>query len=248
MEYSLSFYGSQDFLFEVSKGNVPGHTLASSQGFNDDIDTANIEGIWGFDGELVYPTANEQWEIVSSDAADTSAGTGAQTVTVNYLDDSYVQQTTTVTLSGVTPVNLTPSDSFRPISAFVASVGSGGENAGDLIIRVTAAGDNRISIKAGINNSQDIYYTIPDGKTGFITSIGGAAGSGKDGALIMSTTTGDDGIFLELVPISLSADTVIIQPPGFEKVIARSDIKITGISDNVNTPITASFQLILVDN
>jgi len=95
----------QEFGLEVSKGNVPGHRQIHKFGEHEGVPSAwtTIRHSTAT-GLYVYLTANTALTISSDDANDTSGGTGARTVKIDYLDDCYREQTTTVTLNGQTAV------------------------------------------------------------------------------------------------------------------------------------------------
>ncbi len=75
---------------------------------------------------------NAQRSVNSTSASDTSAGTGARTVTINYLDTSFVAHSETVTLNGTTAVNTVGTNIAFIENIVVASVGSGGGNVGTI--------------------------------------------------------------------------------------------------------------------
>ncbi len=163
----------KDFLIEVGKGNVPGHTVSSVIGRNTTVSNTLIEDVWGGGGNMVLPTAAESWEIVSTSVNDTSAGTGARTVLITTLDINYVAQTPVeVTLNGTTPVAITGTH-FRPhhLSAtsglFVLTAGSSESNEGDIVVRVASAGATRMTCKIGVSKSEDAQITVPAGFTIF---------------------------------------------------------------------------------
>ena len=58
------------------------------------------ETVWMQGGRYVWPTSASTMTISSADANDTSAGTGAQTVTINGLDANYAEISETVTMDG----------------------------------------------------------------------------------------------------------------------------------------------------
>lgn len=111
-----------DFFLELSKGNIPGHTARNIIGRNPAVGTV-IQDLWDPGGVLTYPTTGEQWEISSNNANDTSAGTGARTVLIRYLDDNHIRQSETLTLNGFTVVTTVATNMFRFESAEVVSVG-----------------------------------------------------------------------------------------------------------------------------
>ncbi len=127
-----------DMYLEAAMGNLAGVADFEKFGKNSDIDTGtDPEDIWNGGGTYTgFPTsAAETLEIFSSDAADTSAGTGARTVTIyNLLDSTGAESPSiTVSLSGTTPVSLGALTYYRGGSRMkVITAGSGGENAGTL--------------------------------------------------------------------------------------------------------------------
>lgn len=72
---ALSFYThGKDYMLEVAKGNVPGHSSIAKFGENPDIDNnATFETIWDGGGTYVPPTVARIHNVVSTDADD--AGT-----------------------------------------------------------------------------------------------------------------------------------------------------------------------------
>ena len=61
---------SQDYFFEIAKGNRPGHKLLAKFGENPNIQTGGPETIWDGGGVYAPPTAARIHNIVSSLAAD----------------------------------------------------------------------------------------------------------------------------------------------------------------------------------
>jgi len=160
---------NESFLNKVAKGNVPGHSLVGVRGRNPDVDTGDAESnIWCVKGQtIVYPTNNVALELLSDDAADTIAGTGAQTVEVTILKTNGDIVKETVNTNGVTPVALA-NTGFRVIDILVLTAGSGGRNAGNVLIRTTVGTNIQDCIAIGYNRSASSNYTIPGGKTGFL--------------------------------------------------------------------------------
>lgn len=113
-------------------------------------------------------TAAATVKVSSSSANDTSAGTGARTVKLWGLNSSYVEQSETITLNGVTAV--TSVNTYIAINHIeVLTVGSGGVNAGTINVLNNAA-DTWLScaITAGANQGQGSAFTVPAGKTAIL--------------------------------------------------------------------------------
>lgn len=156
-----------DFWAEVGKRNIKGHDFFGATYSNEAVG-ATFTDLWGGAANLVFPTAAESWEIVSDDVNDTAAGTGARTVLVPYLDDSFEEQSIIATMNGTTPVALN-ADHFRTYyrRALVltsGSVSSTDSNAGKITIQVAGGGAERGIIPVGNGVSLDSQTTVPANK------------------------------------------------------------------------------------
>lgn len=163
---------SMPYLYDIAEGNVPGHTGWGKIGFNGDVGTTE-EDVWTIGGSYVFPAGAIQMQVVSSSAADDGdpAGTGVRTVRILYLDASYVAKTTTVTLNGVGAVNTTATDIFRVNGFRVATAGSGGKAAGNILLQSVGGGVTYSQIATGYTRARNITYTVPAAKALYITSI-----------------------------------------------------------------------------
>lgn len=154
-----------DYFSQIGFGLVPNLTRITALGNNPDVDTGSLpEDIWTGGGAYPWMTAATALEIVSSDANDAAAGTGARTVSISGLDINYVAVTQVVTLNGTTAVAI-PSSLFRINSALIMSAGSGKVNAGTLTIRDSGAGTTRAIIPLGYGITRQSIYTVPAGST-----------------------------------------------------------------------------------
>lgn len=165
---SVSF--PQDFSTAALLGKVEGVSALVIAGRSTTIQTVEPPITVGFGNALQpYAAANESWEIVSSSVNDTAAGTGARTVLISYLDDTYVQRSALVILNGTTAVPIA-ANCFRAQTAVVVAAGSGTVNAGQLTIRVAGGGASRALVVAGKSSSRQGSFTIPAGFVGIIHS------------------------------------------------------------------------------
>lgn len=106
----------------------------------------------------------------SASTNDTSAGTGARTLTVTGVNTSFAAFTETVTMNGQTSVNLATANVLGINSVVVATAGSGGVNAGiiDCGTGANSSGSAAVVeaiIPAGLNKSVGFLYTVPDNYT-----------------------------------------------------------------------------------
>lgn len=160
--------GSHDYLMNVGFGLVPGHRRVTALGNNPDVD--GVEDVWTGGGTYPWMTGATALEIVSDNAADASAGTGARTVLINGLDATWTEVSQVVTLNGTTAVAI-PTSLYRIQSALIMSAGSGKVNAGILTIRDSGGGTTRAIIPAGYGITRQSQFTVPLGYTLSVNSI-----------------------------------------------------------------------------
>lgn len=236
-----------DFLFQVQLGNVEGFELVSISGQSDDVDET-FEDLTPTGGTQEFPTSAETWEIVSTDANDTSAGTGARTVAILSLDANYVEQTTPVTLDGLTPVTISNTH-LRSRSALVLTAGSdvSNTNIGDLIIQVQGGGTERMKIPVGIGDCKSFLFTIPANKTGFGQNIIFSCSKNRD-CTFRSKVTGFGGATIiggEFGVFQAAYTLPIIAPFTLPE---KTDIKLEAKSTNPNSTALIFIDFLLVDN
>jgi hypothetical protein len=155
---------------QVQQGLVEGASRVLIMGHNQDVDIATVpEDIWEGGGAYPFQTSAQSLEILSSAAADTAAGTGAQSVRVSGLDASWTEQSEVVVLNGVTPVPLAL-QFFRVNACECVTAGSGLSNAGTITLRVAGAGASQAVIEIGDGRAHQAIYTVPAGKTLFFIS------------------------------------------------------------------------------
>ena len=178
---------SVPYYVDIAEGNVAGHNDVYKFGNNDAVGTTQ-ESIWNEGG--LYPwaavdAAAGQVTISSTSANDTSAGTGARTATIYGLDLSGVDQNETLTMNGQTAVTSVSSYS-RIFRIIINTAGTGLKNAG--IVRVgtgaVAGGVPAVVwalVDIGRNQTLQAVWTVPAGKTFYMTdatfSVGGSKGA-----------------------------------------------------------------------
>lgn len=142
------------------------------------------------------PTIGQTLYIVSSSASDSSAGVGARTVRITYLDATGVQQSTTVTLNGTTPVSLGSGFSFIQWME-VASIGTSEVSVGNLSVTSTNGAATVATtfeyIKGGGNRSLSARYKVPAGKHAHLIDWKVSAINNTMDTRIRATVFSDDG-------------------------------------------------------
>jgi hypothetical protein len=241
----------EDFTLQVARGQVPGHRNVTVFGYNPDVDTTEAT-VWPHSGLIAHPAAAIQMKVSSTNAADTSAGTGARTVLIQGLDADYNEISEVVALNGQTAV--TTANSYLRINyASVATAGSGLSAAGDIYIgdgTVTAGVPATVYdiIKFNYNNTLTGHYTVPAGHTAYLMqglfSAGQAIGDTQiQGRLLAS---GIDGIRRTAAITTLNNGVADYQ---FEYPLAipeKTDIEATGRGSANNNACSSMFILLLV--
>jgi hypothetical protein len=155
----------------VSRGEVSGRTSITIESFISTSGTAE-EDVWANTGLITWATTATAMDIVSTVAADDgnpTTNTGLQTLTVTGLASDFTEQTVTYTMNGVT--NVTTAETWIRVNKVVgATFGTyHGSNEGIITIRVTGGGAIVGNIPVGVSSTQKSHYTVPAGKTAYIT-------------------------------------------------------------------------------
>jgi len=168
----------KDFLIEVNKGLVPGHSLIHKFGQNLGASTTE-QDVWGQGGILAFLTAAETMDVISTDTTnDISTGNNARTVELTGLDASFNVITETVTL-GATAVTTTASF-IRVYRMKVVTVGTYGvTNLGTITATASSAGTVQCDVSVGDGQSGTTHYTVPAGFTAYILRISITTDAGK---------------------------------------------------------------------
>jgi hypothetical protein len=260
---SISRLGlTEPFELQVSRGQISYHSTVFKFGSNTNVQNS-LETIW--DGSSLYPfgttyaTTAFQISVSSSDANDTSAGTGARKVVVIYLDANWAEQTVEITLSGQTPVTYTLDTAIRVYRAYVSEVGSGGTAAGDIYIydnasaTVTAGVPDEFYAKITLGENQTLMavYTVPANHTLYLTRASVSSGTELGSAFI----TGKVVCRKQNEPFRTQSKATFNE--GFIdfdwelplKIAEKTDIEVRAICSKAQSnAVAASFQGILIRN
>ena len=240
----------------ISLGDEHGLHFILRFGENPDMTVVSTpEDIWSGGGLYTgFPTGTaETVEILSDNAADTAAGTGARSVQVTGLDENFLTVTESIALNGTTPV-ATTSLWTRSSLGLVETAGSGEKYAGTITIRHTTTPANVFNIiPPGRNATQSCVFTVPADKRMVIThhrvSIS-RANDNKTSGVYSLRARSFGGVFLALAYADITTTsspvheyrTGIALPP-------NTDVKfeIDSVADN-NTAAVAMFEAILFDS
>jgi hypothetical protein len=248
---------SQDYLYSIAEGSISGHTPFAKLGFNGDVGT-NEEDIWINGGIYVFPDTPMQMELLSSSVeddptkADTSAGTGVWSVRVSYLDNTYAEQTEVVALNGTGVVTTVATNILRVNALRAVTVGSTYKAVGTITIRNLADTPIYRQIGVGYTRGREAIYTVPLGKTLYITSVAVSSGYSTVGKNVRWTARANlDDVGGTILPVNFfmpyfeiqTQDSTFIRE--FElpmKIPATVDIKMSAISDSANSVCTVAIR------
>lgn len=129
-------------------------------GFNPNA--AAGEAIWGVSAPVVWPTAQAQASIVSDDAGDTTVGAGAQTLSVQGVDDNFdFVSESGIALNGLGAVNTLKNYLFID-RAFVETHGADASETNLGNITITIGGVTTGLISAGDGQTLQAVYIVPN--------------------------------------------------------------------------------------
>jgi len=251
------YRGIVDFIFDVAKGNVPGHSSINKFGHNPAVATTG-EDVWSGGGTyMFYPDTAKNMELVCDSSADSAAGTGARSVQVYGLDSNWLEINEVVILGGSDTVALT-NKYIRMYRAIVITAGSYETNKGVIAIQDTGAGTVGAYIDADDGQTQQAIYTVPAGKTAYFvkgyTAMKNDDKNGEDASFKWKArwNNGGDGAWAtkgQISLINIGSSWWQYQygiPAG--PLVEKTDIKIECYEASATVGATAGFDLLLVDN
>lgn len=236
-----------DIWLAAAAGLLPGHSTRVIIGANPSVDMAAPEDLWDAGGTYAFATDLAVLNVVSTSANDAGAGTGAQTVFVEGLDDQYNPVSETITLNGLTPVP-TANKYFRVNSAKVVTAGSGGSAAGTITFTHQGTGTPVLAqINIGNNITLSSIYTVPAGKTAFVAYTEASIGKAKEGDAVLNVRPLNE-VFRKLKSVRIFEKKSFTISPVPSVVSQKSDMKVTFSVDTNNSDCDTDIRLLLVDN
>ena len=236
----------------IARGVIRGTTVIHKFGRNPNIGGIP-ETVWEQGGVYTYLTVASTIYVSGADAQDGAAGTGARTVTVQGLDASYNAIEETLTVDGAVSQN----SFLRVYRAFVASAGSLQTNKGNVLISTGASGGGTVLAKIATIGTGTVYgqgqtnlalYTIPAGKTGYLTNWNIGVGAYNDAvtANLYTREIGNGLIFRtrDVMDVPGGLHQRIYQVPF--ALPEKTDIEVRAIA-STGTNISSTFDIILYD-
>jgi hypothetical protein len=185
----FSIQCSSNHLFPLSDGSCNGFTYVNKFGRVLNYGTSIVDANdLGTPAVYSWPTSAVQIEAISSSADDVATtGTGARTIVVEGLGESWEEVSETINMAGLSASTATTQKFIRIHRAYVATCGTygsttAGPHIGNITIRTASAGATHIYLNAAtapVGQSLVARYTIPAGKTGYLIHANFTAAGNK---------------------------------------------------------------------
>jgi len=184
----MSNFGSTDWLIEVAKGNIPGHSLIQKFGHNEAVGTTLAPIALGGIYRTPQVGGATALRIKAGNVNDDAAGTGAQEVTLQGLDETGTLITVPLATAGAVASAPTVDTFIRFFRAWVSGSGTYatqlvGSHAGDIVIENAAGTEDWGTIDAMSlfprSQTEIGVYSIPIGFTGFVLRVAVFSDSSK---------------------------------------------------------------------
>lgn len=243
----------EPFGLQVSRDQIQGHSDILVFGYNPDLDQTE-ESIWPDGGTVPHPSAESVLKISSTSADDTSNGTGARTVFIAGVDGDFNEVSETVILAGQTEVNTI--NLYLYVNTFyVATVGSGGANAGTI-----NAGTGTVTagvpavlydlIATGYNQRTTGHYCVPAGFTGYMVKgvITAGQATGSTSVTTFLKQHGTDSILRVGAVSTLNNGSVSydFDPP--YTIPEKNCVGASAVGSANNNSVSSFFNIILIKN
>lgn len=253
----MSYLGDKDFLIEVSKGNVEGHSLVQKSGRSVDVASGVFSTIslLGTATTVIDLTAKLRIKAGGS-ADDDSSGDGARSVLISGIVSDLTEKQETLVTSGASASLESVNSFWRCDRATVITCGTyGGSNVGDIIVETAAGTLDVVMISALQGVSQHAAYSIPLGKTGFLLSVFVTVDGKKAADVRLCSRTQFNDVIPPVGPTKvlrywdgvLGSLVYVPRSPG-NRLPELSDIWVDAQGDGMKTEVSVDFEILLVDN
>lgn len=216
----------------------------------------DLETIWEVGGIYEYLTTASVVSAVSDEAGDTApSGTGARTIELEGLDSNYNTITEIVSTGGTGGGASSTQEFLRIYRAKVKTAGSTGTNEGDILVKagattVISIGTHGTGVnKEGFGQSQTSIYTVPAGKTGYVTQWSVGTGDySKAVHAYFNCSEVNDGPILRTKDVMFLNNYSIKDYKVPLQVPAKTDIEVRAFNSATGTPVSTTYNVLLVDN
>lgn len=184
----MTFLSNRDFLIDVRLGKVPDTAVFQKYGYNASVPNGTFAFVTGVGQTEFTIQAPGVARVVSNNAQDGIAGTGARKVLLTGLDDLGQIAAEEVDLVASGTSLPTTETWWRVDRAIVTEVGTyGGANIGDLEVTVDGAAGNQDIIIAGANRAAAATWSTPTGLNARLLSVHGSVDGNQTASIRLYT-------------------------------------------------------------
>ena len=261
---SLDVYppvNSPEWWFEVSQGNITGVSVVHKFGRNIDVGTSFEPVTMGGLYQTPQPAAATTLRVKVGDVADTAAGAGAREVTLFGLDETGAEVTAVLATAGTSASSATSETFIRLYRAFVSASGTygttgAGSHVADIVIENGAGGTNWLTIDStdfSRGQSEIAAYSVPLGKTAYVTYIHMSVSSKESADIFMCSREGIldaaapySAVRLQIQSTAVAGEAVIKPNTPLGPYPASTDILFLA-KGTAAAEVDVDFEIILVD-
>jgi len=241
----------------LAAGEVSGYSYVEKFGSNLTVG-ADLETVWSYGGKYTYLTTAAVVycdTTVADDGEDNATGDGARTVTIQGLDALYNPIEETVTVGGAP----TTAEFLRVNRAYVATAGDITTNTKSVLISTGANGTGTvladIATHGGGSNEEGFgqtflgLYTIPAGKTGYLTQwTMGSSGTSNVNAYYRYRPFTNGNVFRTIDNMYFVNGFFVKDYSVPIKLLEKSDVEVQVFNSATGVAVSTSFNIVLVDN
>lgn len=256
--YTIAKDGDSDHYLETIIGNVENRSVTHKFGRNPNVSTTfapiTITGVFQ------TPTALTSLELVSSDANDTAAGTGARKIRIRGIGAGFLEVVQDVVTNGLTAVALSTQllriNTWEVIESGTYANGSIGSHVGILTIREAGGGTTWTQIDNTDfprGRSEIACLSIAAGDTAFISSVKVIAETNKTATVIAFIREDADIVSApftakrELFVFDRFADQTDLRPKSpIGPIVGPADIFFDGKVDIGTGTIDVDFEIFII--
>ena len=240
--------------FNLGSGNgVSGEDYIEKFGANLNVNS-DLETIWEPGGIYEYLDVASTVTAISDEASDSVGGAGARTIELQGLDSNYNVITDIITTNGTIDGLPSTKEFLRIYRASVLESGSIGTNAGNILIKDTTGktvitiGTHGLGInKEGFGQSQTSVYTVPAGKTGYLTQWTVGSSIYNSGVHAYLKVTDENGTLRTRDVMFLSNFSVKDYKIPL-KITEKSDVEVRAYDGASGANVSTSYNILLHDN
>lgn len=202
---------SSDFMLDVQRGLVSGHTTFTVLGKSAELTTASIpEDVW-MGGNIYngFTTSANTIDVQSDNASDATGSTGAEKVVIVGLDNNLLEITEEVVLSGTNTVTTT--QQFKRVNQFyVSQAGSNRVNVGNITCNQTGSPSVIFShIDADYGYAMSAIWTVPSDETWYMYGVDASMYDTGSNRAVVEFGSFDSGVMYRYYEFAVSSDAGI---------------------------------------